>query len=439
MIPAEPNVLTAAAYGGTGLPRYSIGTLVTNLEHYAAMRATFAAGGFDGSNSEFLYLDNRGPHQSGAYRGLNALMSAARGRYVILCHQDVRLITDGLDTLDRCLAELDTRDLNWALAGNAGGLEAGVLAHRISDPHGADRNSGNLPARVMSLDENFIVVKRRARVGCSADLEGFHFYGPDLCLNADIAGYSAWVIDFHLLHLSGGTKSNDFYVAQEAFRAKWSHALRPRWMQTTCALLRLSGFGLDRGGGASRGAAICRAAAAAAATARCPQGLIQMSDGQTAQRTLGRRVAGQGALLMSGFAASQILSFGRNAMLGHMLAKGDFGIAAILTLLLQLLDNLTDLGVDRLIVQAPDGARPRFIATNHTALMIRGIVVAVLCSSDPFPSRHSSRCRRQHRRSRSFRSCRSSKAFSISTPGAPSVVSTTGHSCGSKYCRRRSR
>jgi hypothetical protein len=246
---AEPTVITAAAYGGSVAPRYSIGTLVTNLEQYAAMRETFAAGGFDGSNSEFLYLDNRGPYQSGAYSGLNALLHAARGRYVILCHQDVRLLTDGLEALDRRLADLDGRDPNWALAGNAGGRQPGVLAHRISDPHGANRNSGDLPARVMSLDENFIVVKRSARVGCSVDLEGFHFYGPDLCLNADVAGYSAWVIDFHLMHLSGGSKSADFYAAQEAFRVKWSHALRPRWMQTTCALLRLSGFGLDREAG----------------------------------------------------------------------------------------------------------------------------------------------------------------------------------------------
>ncbi len=245
----EPNILTAAAYGGSGTPRYTVGTLVTNLEQYAAMRASFVAHGFDGSAAEFLYLDNRGAAQTGAYAGLNALLAAARGHYVVLCHQDVLLTGDGLAALDRCLAELDARDPNWALAGNAGGVSPGTLAMRISDPHGSDRKIGDLPARVMSLDENFIVVKRRARVGCSADLEGFHFYGADLCLNADLAGYSAWVIDFHLTHLSGGRKAADFYAMQEAFRTKWSRALRPRWMQTTCALLRLSGFSADREAG----------------------------------------------------------------------------------------------------------------------------------------------------------------------------------------------
>jgi O-antigen/teichoic acid export membrane protein len=94
--------------------------------------------------------------------------------------------------------------------------------------------------------------------------------------------------------------------------------------------------------------------------------------------TFARRVAGQGVLLFSGFAGAQAMSLVRNAMLGHILAKGDFGIAAILTLLLQLLDNLTDLGVDRLIVQAKDGDEPRFVATNHTALVIRGVLIATI-------------------------------------------------------------
>lgn len=94
--------------------------------------------------------------------------------------------------------------------------------------------------------------------------------------------------------------------------------------------------------------------------------------------SMSRCVAGQGALLLSGFAGAQAMAFVRNAMLGHMLAKGDFGVAAILTLLLQLLDSLTDLGVDRLIVQAKDGDDPRFVATNHTALVMRGVLIGTL-------------------------------------------------------------
>lgn len=224
-----------------GEPRYSVGTLVSNRAQYDQMLASFRAGGFADADCEYLFADNTGPLQTSAYMGLNALLNAARAPYVILCHQDVRLLNDGRQALDQRLADLSHRDENWALAGNAGGAGPGQLAIRISDPHGRDQRAGTLPARVASLDENFIVVRREARIGFSRDLEGFHFYGADICLHAAQMGYSAYVVDFHLEHLSPGKKGRDFAAAQDAFRAKWSRALTPRWVQTTCALVRLTG------------------------------------------------------------------------------------------------------------------------------------------------------------------------------------------------------
>ena len=221
--------------------RYSICTLMTSRAEYAAMLASFRAGGFEEPATEFLYIDNSAGNGFTAYDGLSRLIEAARGEFVLLCHQDLRLIEAGRAALDAQLTALEQRDPVWAVAGNAGGTGIGRLAMRISDPHGEDRRVGSLPERVMSLDENFIVLKRAARVGLSRDLAGFHFYGADLCLAADLMGYSAYVIDFHLRHLSDGRISPSFYAARTAFRAKWSRALRPRWMQTTCGLMRLSG------------------------------------------------------------------------------------------------------------------------------------------------------------------------------------------------------
>lgn len=237
-----PVVMRADGPASTGDEiSFTIATLVNNTAQHAAMRASFEAGGFDVPDCEYLYVDNTGTGQTCAYRGLNALLNAAHGRHVILCHQDVRLIDDNRDTLSSRLAGLDRLDPSWALAGNAGGVRPGTLAIRISDPHGADRRVGHFPARVISLDENFIVVRRGARVGFSYDLTGFHFYGADICLNADVMGYSAYVIDFHLAHLSAGKKDLAFEEMEARFRAKWARALAPRWMQTTCSLVRLSG------------------------------------------------------------------------------------------------------------------------------------------------------------------------------------------------------
>lgn len=235
--PRIPIVVEPAA----SEPAYSVATLVTDHHQRAGMKATFIAAGFTASDTEFLHIDNSGSSQTGAFRGLNALLNQSRAPYVILCHQDIRLDFDDRAKLDRCLAALERDDPNWALAGNAGGTQPGRLAMRITDPHGHDRSIGSLPARVQSLDENFIVVKREARIGFSVDLEGFHFYGADICLSADVTGYSAYVIDFHLRHLSPGRKSADFDHSAASFTAKWSTALRPRWLQTTCTLLPLNG------------------------------------------------------------------------------------------------------------------------------------------------------------------------------------------------------
>lgn len=242
----KPNAVPARALkpaAPAGIA-YTIATLVTDLDQYDVLRHSLAAGGFTPDDCEYLFIDNTSDNQTCAYSGLNRALSNARGRYVILCHQDVRLIEGG-DTrteLDSRLAELQIYDPEWALCGNAGGTAPGRLALRITDPHGTDRLVGELPARVTSLDENFIVVRREANLGLSRDLTGFHFYATDLCLVADILGWHAYVIDFHIEHLSPGDKqTRSFAEVKESFRAKWSRALRPRWIQTTCALLRLDG------------------------------------------------------------------------------------------------------------------------------------------------------------------------------------------------------
>ncbi len=99
---------------------------------------------------------------------------------------------------------------------------------------------------------------------------------------------------------------------------------------------------------------------------------------QKPSRPLGQRVARQGALLFSGFALSQGLSFARNSLIGHGLSKGDFGIAATITLMLQLIDTLSDLGADRLVVQASDGDEPHVVATAHATLAARGLLTGLL-------------------------------------------------------------
>ena len=221
---------------------YSICTMVTDAGEYSRLVASFRAGGFDGADCEYLYIDNSRGNRFDSFAGYNLFLSVARGEHIILCHQDIELLGDGRERLDRVLAELTARHPEWGLCGNAGGVRPGRLALRISDPHGDDlRVGGPFPVRVTSLDENFIVARRSANLALSRDLSGFHHYGADLCLIAGLLGHGAYVVDFHLRHRSPGKVDAGFHELQRRLIAKYQAALRPRWIATTCTSYFLSG------------------------------------------------------------------------------------------------------------------------------------------------------------------------------------------------------
>lgn len=220
--------------------KFSICTLVTRTDEYAEMVQSFRDAGFD-KDCEFLFFDNSESNIVEAYSACNRFLNSASGEFIILCHQDILLNYDRRADLELKLAGLQALDPFWGVCGNAGGAGAGRRFARISDPHGDDQRRGSFPACVASLDENFIVVRRDANLALSRDLAGFHLYGTDLCLVADVLGWSAWVIDFHLTHKSGGTVGDDFHRTRSAMIKKFRRAFRWRWVTSTCTTMLLAG------------------------------------------------------------------------------------------------------------------------------------------------------------------------------------------------------
>jgi len=234
------------------------------------MRQTFAAGGFAAPDCEFLYLDNSAGNRFDAYAGYNLFLRAARGEYVILCHQDVQLLSDGRDRLEAVIAELDKLDPHWGLFGNAGGLRSGAVAIRISDAgHGDDvAQGGPFPVACQTLDENFIVVRAAANLALSADLSGFHMYGTDICAVAALLGYTAYVVDFHLRHADVGIVPDVFAGQAVNLVNKYARTMWPVVLTTTCTRIVITPFPFfNRIGNTKQGLRVIRLAARVASVA----------------------------------------------------------------------------------------------------------------------------------------------------------------------------
>jgi O-antigen/teichoic acid export membrane protein len=98
----------------------------------------------------------------------------------------------------------------------------------------------------------------------------------------------------------------------------------------------------------------------------------------TSQPTLGRRIAGQGAMLLAGGVLGQCLAFARNALLAYGLSKGNFGIAVAVLIALQLIESMMELPAERFIVQADEGDDPDVLANSHTILILRGLAASAV-------------------------------------------------------------
>lgn len=223
--------------------RYTIATLVNDMAEYQEMIASYVAAGFTEDICEYLYVDNIGQNTFDAYEGINIFLQAAKGEYIIITHQDVLTNFDKIEDLNGRIAAMDRLDSKWAVLSNAGGIENDLyqrIAAHVVYADGFDQRVGKLPQRACSVDENFILVKKDANLALSADLKGFHLYGTDLCLVADLLGYTCYVIDFKLTHKSYGNPNKSFEDLLKQLIAKYRHFMRSRTIVTTITDFRLS-------------------------------------------------------------------------------------------------------------------------------------------------------------------------------------------------------
>lgn len=221
--------------------RFSICTLVSKPAQYQEMVDSFISAGFDTTFCEYLCIDNTEANIYDGYSGLNRFLREARGKYVILCHQDIVLNDHNCSDLELRIAQMDSLDPNWAILSNAGGINFKYLAMHLIQKCGNKLIETVLPLKAQTVDENFILVKKEANIALSHDLRGFHMYGTDICLISHTLGFNSYIIDFNLTHKSNGTVDHRFYAEKMNLMLKYRRAFKARYLATTITRMYISG------------------------------------------------------------------------------------------------------------------------------------------------------------------------------------------------------
>lgn len=221
--------------------KFSICTLVSRKKQYEAMVDSYVQAGFDSESCEFLCVDNTQHNKQDAYKGLNSLLTQAVGEYIILCHQDVLLRYDNRKILEQRITEMNARDQRWGILSNAGAIDLKRLVQKVTVAEDELQIRGTMPQRVMVVDEHFMVLKKSANLSFSCDLTGFHLYAADICMVADLLGYSVHVIDFHIYHASKGNVDQEFHYCKQQMIKKYSRIKKGKFVRTTITSFYLSG------------------------------------------------------------------------------------------------------------------------------------------------------------------------------------------------------
>ena len=101
--------------------------------------------------------------------------------------------------------------------------------------------------------------------------------------------------------------------------------------------------------------------------------------------SLRRRMLQGAAVVSAGQALGQGLSFVRNIIVARLISPEDFGIAATFALTVSLLEMLSDVAPDKLLIQAPDGDDARLQATAQCWQFVRGLGSALLIAALAWP------------------------------------------------------
>lgn len=177
----------------------------------------------------------------------NAGLAQAQTDVVVLAHQDVYFPEGWIGALEKAVTQLEATDPHWAVLGvwgipraaePVGHLYCAGLQRTLGDPFAA-------PVPVQSLDELVLIVRKSSGVRFDERLGGYHFYGTDICLEANRRGLQAYAISAFCLHNTNGYD----WLPLAFWRAYWF--MRKKWraelpITTSCTTISFWGWPMIR-------------------------------------------------------------------------------------------------------------------------------------------------------------------------------------------------
>lgn len=160
-------------------------------------------------------------------KAYNAGIADARHEIIVLAHQDIYLPQDWIINLERALSQLVAEDPNWGVLGMVG------MTRRPNEELKGYCYSTGLqgyvgkpfaePAEVRSLDEIVLIIRRSSGLLFDESMPGFHFYGTDICLEAEKKKMKNYSASAFCIHNTNGISRfpADFWRAYLYLRLKW--------------------------------------------------------------------------------------------------------------------------------------------------------------------------------------------------------------------------
>lgn len=156
------------------------------------------------------------PSQS---KGINSHLGAAKNDLIVCPHQDV-FFKPGW--LDRLLELVRTCPEPWGVLGPAGTTDRG----KMCGTHSGLGMDGYQHVEAQTLDGSCLIFRKSSGLRFDENLDRFHGYDVDLCLEARSRGFKNYVIDLPIEHRTrwastAGQGAQDFQNAMRYCAEKW--------------------------------------------------------------------------------------------------------------------------------------------------------------------------------------------------------------------------